>query len=589
MKKPLAYKIIGLAVIYCFVFCLLVILQFSNQGTFSLPAGGMTIRGRLADKVSDNEKAQGITGGIRIFYGGLDFNLKEERGRGLILAGDNGSTTAANPEYMILSENIARFILPGGTIITFNSMDSVRGMELQISAEFADNISSITIPIIPRRSSLLHDSGQLGIMYGGSRYVLSSLGQELETGNMILSRENPSIAYRSRGRQRAFDPAEFIIAREQNYSNVLASWLDSSFAGWNQNTASLQSEYDIMAYLSQSLQRGNYSTAIRNVPGNFNNSPEHSFRSSAFTGGMTNAYRTFTSSENERMNQITRLIRARSLDILKEEHVIDYLFTRNNSVLANDIIELAANASPDMIIYDYIPGLLEFFQDVRYWRPASAHAIDHLTDQIINLISENLNRDTENDAIYVTSTESNTSEYSFRLGKALAYWAEATHNTEWAAIGRSLILSAISTGNAGRLYGILKPSDYYPKAVWLTANGHWAWTVSPLIRVTTEAGGNLNLAVSFPANMSHHLIIRGVRPFNRIQIHGMDWRTDSQFESYDSSGWVYYPDNQTLILKLRHRTVVENVRLIYQAAAPAPSPSPSPPPPVIESSEVNVE
>jgi len=69
--------------------------------------------------------------------------------------------------------------------------------------------------------------------------------------------------------------------------------------------------------------------------------------------------------------------------------------------------------------------------------------------------------------------------------------------------------------------------------------------------------------------MSHFMIIRGVRPFIRIQLHGMDWRTDSQFERYDSSGWVYYPEEQTLIVKLKHRVTTENIRIIYRATEPA--------------------
>jgi len=571
MRKPLATKILGLAVLYCVVFCILVILQFSNQGNFSKSAGGMTIRGRLADQDTQLEDTVAITGGIKIYFGGLEFTLKEERGKGLTLSGINGANTAVNPELMLLTENIARFMLPGGTVITFNALDSARGSELQISAEFAGNISEVTIPIIPRRSSLIQDSGQLGIMHSGSRYVFSSLGLELETGNIVLSRDNSFIAYRSRGRQRAFDPADYVIAQAQNYTNVIRSWQDSNFAQWNQNAAALQAEDDIIAYLSQSLQRGNYLAAVGNIPESFTNSPGHSYRSSVFVGGMTNAYRSFTASENEKMNLITRLTRARSLDVLKEEHVLDYLFTRSNMVLANDIIELILNAKPDMLISDYSPGLLELFYDMRRWRPEASNPIEHLTEQMLTLISENLNRDTEHDAVWASTSEGNTSDYSMRLGKALIYWAETTHNQEWAAIGRSLVLSAISAGSAGKLQNIFKPTEYYPRATWLTNSGHWAWTVSPSIRAT-DIGGNLNIAVSFPANMSHHLIIRGVRPFMGIQIHGMAWRSDPQFEIYNSSGWIYYPEEQILILKLRHRASIENVRIIYRIAEPAALP-----------------
>jgi hypothetical protein len=45
----------------------------------------------------------------------------------------------------------------------------------------------------------------------------------------------------------------------------------------------------------------------------------------------------------------------------------------------------------------------------------------------------------------------------------------------------------------------------------------------------------------------------------------MDFRTDPQFERYDSSGWSYNAQEQTLLLKMRHRATVEHVRIFYRA------------------------
>jgi hypothetical protein len=590
MRKPLATKIIGLAVLYCAIFCILVIIQFSNQGNFSLTAGSMTIKGHYSDEpieaqTSSDENIRSISGGIKIFYGGLEFSLKQERGKGLMLTNTDSARSAVNPEAMILNNNIARFILPGGTIITFTSFDSVRGPELQISAEFSEDMSEIIIPLVPRRSSLIQDSGQLGIMYSGSRYVFSSLGQELENGSLTLSRDNAFISYRSRGRQRAFDPEDYIITQVQNYTNVLRQWQDSNYIQWNQNAANLQSEDDIIAYLSQTLQRGSYSAAVNAISRNFINSARHTYRSSTYLGGMANAYGMFTAIDNERLNNVTRLIRAKSLDILKEEHILDYLFTRSSLVLANEVIDIINNANPSALVSEHCPGLLEVYFDIKRWRSGANNPIEHLTEQMLVLISENMNRDTVNDAVYASSSESNNFEYSLRLGKALFFWADATSNKEWAAIGRSLVSSALSSGNAGKLYNILNPGDYYPRATWLTDAGHWAWTISPAIRAT-ETGGNMNISFTFPVGSSHHVIVRGVRPFLRIQIHGVEWRSDPQFENYDSSGWYYYPDNQILVLKLRHRSSVESIRLIYREAPPPPPP---PPPVTTESAEVSVE
>ncbi|MCL2265296.1 MAG: hypothetical protein FWC22_04560 [Treponema sp.] len=590
MRKSLASRIIGLAALYCVVFCLLIILQFSSSGNFSLNAGAMSLRGRYLSERQSADLPENphieflqndvhwsggyIAGGVKVFYGGLEFNLREERGKGLILTDTDGSSIPVNPEFMILTGSIARFILPGGTMLTFNALESSRGPELQITGEFADNIRDVTIPIIPRRSSLVQDSGQLGIMYSGSRYVFSTLGQELENGLMVLSKENAFMSYRSRGRQRAFDPADYIIAEEQNYDSILRNWQDTNYTHWNQGASSLQNEDDIIAYLAGSLVRGNYLTAVQNIPRNFTNSARQSFRSSVYVGGMTNAYRSFTSLENEKVNLITRLTRERSLDVLLEEDILNYLFVRSNINLANEVINIINNAAPDMLTADHCPGLLEAFNDVMRWRPAAGNLIDHLTEQMLILISDNLNRDVENDTVFASNHEGINIEYSARLGEALVYWAEATQNAEWAAIGRSLVLSAVSTGNAGRLHNIFMPSDYYPKAVLLSNEGLWAWTISQSVRAS-YADSNLTLSVNFPVSMTHHLIIRGVSPFLRVEIHNLNWRTDSQFERYDSSGWVYYSEEQILVLKLRHRTAVENVRIIYREAPPPPPPAPA--------------
>jgi len=539
------------------------------MGSFSISTGGMNIRGRyLEGQQLPEQEARGITGGVKIFYGGLDFSLKEERGKGLTLTSVNGSNLPINPQKMLISGNTVNFIFSEGTIVSFSSIDSAGGQELHIDAEFSSNISEVTIPVSPRRSSLIRDSGQLGIMYGGMRYVFSSLGQELEKGYLTLSRGSSFISYRSKGKHRAFDPADYIIAQAGNYDSILRNWQTENYNRWNQNAAGLQYEDDIIAYSVQSLLRGNYTNALASISEDFRNSSRQTYRSSVFVGGAANAYRSLSSYENEKNSLITRLVGEKSINILKEEHILDYLFTRNNLVLANEVINIINNASPDMLVSDHCPGLLEVYYDLKRWRTDPTNPIEHLTTQMLSLISDNLNRDTEKDAVYASSKESNNSEYSMRLGKALVFWADSTQNTEWAGIGRSLIISAVANGNAGRLHNILNPAEYYPRASLLTNEGIWTWTVSPTIRAY-YTDGNLNISVAFPANMAHFMIIRGVRPFLRIQIHGMDWRTDSQFERYDSSGWMYFPEDQTLILKIRHRSATESVRIIYRMTEPA--------------------
>jgi len=589
MKKSLASRIIGLAALYCLVFCLLVVLQFSNKGNFSLAAGAMTIRGRYlqpaqAQGYETAGEGEGITGGVKVFFGGIEFNLKENRERGLLIFDNGGGITAASPESAAVTGGTARFGLPGGNALVFSSTDSAKGPELHIGAELAENITEVVIPITARRSSLVRDNGQLGIIYGNARYSFANPAQELENGRLVLSRERPSVSYRARDIQKAFDPEDYIIAQAQNYESVLDSWQESCFASWNQNAAYLQDEDDIIAYCIEALRRGVYTAAVGAIPRDFINSPRQSYRSSVFLGGMAGAYRSFTAAENEKSTLIARLTRERSLDIFKEEHILDFLFSRSNAALAEEIIDIMQNAEAEMIVPDYCPGLFEAYSDFRRWRPGMNNPVEHLTEQALLVVSENLNYDGDNDLVFADGSENRNLEYSLRLGKALIDWAQ--EDTQWAAIGRSLVLSAVTSGGYGdgngKLYNMLSQADYRPKVLLLSDNAFWTWTASPSV-TASYIEGNLNIVFSFPTNSSHYAIIRGVRPFIKIQIYGMDWRTDSQFERYDSSGWVYYPQEQVLILKVRHRSLLENIKVFYRVEAPPP------PPPVVEETEAGTE
>jgi hypothetical protein len=63
-------------------------------------------------------------------------------------------------------------------------------------------------------------------------------------------------------------------------------------------------------------------------------------------------------------------------------------------------------------------------------------------------------------------------------------------------------------------------------------------------------------------------------------MHDQNWRRASDFEIYDSSGWNYFENEQTLILKIRHRVNVERIRIYY--TVPRVEPPPPPPPPEVQ-------
>ena len=67
------------------------------------------------------------------------------------------------------------------------------------------------------------------------------------------------------------------------------------------------------------------------------------------------------------------------------------------------------------------------------------------------------------------------------------------------------------------------------------------------------------------------MIIRGIRPFYRIQVYGIDFRSDPRFEIYNSSGYVYDERTRTLLLKIKHKKDDEDI-VLFLGRPPEPVP-----------------
>jgi hypothetical protein len=193
-------------------------------------------------------------------------------------------------------------------------------------------------------------------------------------------------------------------------------------------------------------------------------------------------------------------------------------------------------------------------------------------------------------------------EFNLRLGAGLAAYGEYAAQEVWGGIGRSLVLSVLSfvdkTGKApltltraengdilpamdaatgevsdetlssARIYRQLRLGDYSAKAIGLglgsSLNGAWAWTAAAEVTANfNQENNSLDISASFPIGETHYMLIRGIRSFNRIQLYNIPFRTDPQFERYDSSGWAYSPSEQTLMVKMKHRLTTEHILIYY--------------------------
>ncbi|GHT64872.1 hypothetical protein FACS1894110_05450 [Spirochaetia bacterium] len=451
-------------------------------------------------------------------------------------------------------------------------------------------------PVFPRLIGLLG-------LYGGVFILLVMIQFTKQAGEPRpdgRSLRRAAGSYREFPEKRDFVPADFVIpaARSaQTYNEALIRWGDQNFSLWNRDISNQNDEDMVIAYQGEAVRRGNYRAAVSAVSQAFLNGTRRTYESSVYLGGAEIAARSLAAADQEKTGRLSRQIIEKSPDFLRESHAFEFFVIRGDTNFINNGMALISSIDPADLTPELTPGVFEGLMDLRLYRPNGDNPFEGLVDQACFVISQSIRRmpgTKGTDLILVFQGDTADIEFNMRLGKALLVWAESLGSGDWIHLGRSLILSCLSledgsgtvpaaltinrAGEPGedgaprvssaRLYRILRIGEYYPRAAAIGSalNGLCAWTAAPTVSAAQE-NSVLDIAVTFPAGEAHYLLIRGVRPFSRIELHGTDWRTDSQFERYDSSGWVYRAQDQILVIKLRHRATVEHVRIFYGAAA----------------------
>jgi hypothetical protein len=608
MRKPVLARIFGLLAVYCVVFIALVMIQFTKKGNFTRRIGGMVLSGQYlrsdesgATAVSGNsedfsEKPVFLAGGSGVCFGGLEFNLRNRDSNGeFVLIGEDDQQTVAIAESMSVSSDAVSFTLSGGTALVFQALSAGGVQELWISGIFADGVAGIDIPVKPQRASLIRETseGNINISHNGYTYQFSSPVQFREKAVLPLRAGAASISYHAIQEQKAFNPADYIIANARGrkaFNDAMTQWREQRFSSWRGSISAQIDEDTVVAYCGEAVNRGNYQQAVASIPAAFLEGSQRSYVSSVFIGGMGAAQRTFIQAERDTMSRISSMISEKSPDVLMESRVFEFLLVRGYANYADEGLELIRSLDAASLTLDMCPGIFEGYTAVRQFRSHGDNPFERFIDQACGIFSGGIRKDAEKDQVFVFRGDVADIEYNLRLGTSLSAWAEAAGRDDWAYLGHSLILSALSlqdnTGaapafvdlsesagfsgaadgrlSAARIYRIITPGEYYPRAVIIgsSANGLWTWTAAAAISATQE-NNVLDIAATFPAGETHHMMIRGIISFSKIQMYNMDYPTDSQFERYDAPGWVYSSQEQILTVKLKHRDPVEHVRIFY--------------------------
>jgi hypothetical protein len=617
MKKPILPRIIGLTVLYAGVFVLLVAIQFTAQRSFSQTVGGFVVSGRYGKPASGPfpggeasveaagyEPSRGepsLDGTVNIVYGGMEFFLTDADSDGSlsVLTGEGGREKT-KPLFMRLTDDGAWFLLSGGTEITFTNQNSGENQELRIYTRLPEGYRRLELPYRPLASSRIrhNDDGESHIIADGKSYHFNNSAVDSSRRLVLMDPQAPAVSYGIVPGVEVLDTARFILssARDKRmYDEALIRWRGQAFTRWGQSIGTNGDEETVLAYLAESVAHGVYRAAVSGIPAAFLEGNRRTFESSAYLGRLDQGLRSNAAFERENLSRLSRLIEGGSRDVLKDFHVIEFLAVRGKGALIGTLSGIINSIDPVELDPLLLPGILEGYMDWQIARPNTANPFARLMDQTCFAISEDIIMEDEpEERIFAFRQRTADVSFNLRLGAGLAAYGEYTGQELWGGIGRSLVLSILSLVNdtgeaprtltlddgggivpasgdtitAARIYRQLRLGDYSARAVSIDAgpatNGIWTWTAGTgLTAVFNQENNFLDISVNFPSGETHYMLIRGIRPFTQIQLYNIPFRTDPQFERYDSSGWAYSASEQTLTVKMKHRLATEHIQIYY--------------------------
>lgn len=612
MKSGAFRRAIGLTILYIGLFFILVLVQFSKGPGLSVKYGGLAVNASYPKAAPG--KAGGPPESLRLSYSGLSFLVSSKS-----IAESVAADGSATPLALASVDK-----LPNGVSVKFSSgvelratVDSGPPERFALAAAAPDGVAAVRLRLAPSRSIRIAVNDGLRVLEsGGAAYGVTLDAGSLDPVEGLLSLQPgdaglglariPPVAQPTQIAQASAteklvvqatkDPdafkAEISAWRDNVWSGLSSARFDPEKITWKgADGLPAFSEKALTAYVAESLTRGGYTDALARVRGARDKWPDKlSYLSAPYLGSLAPKMAALDAADQAEAKRLAQLVSDKSPSIFEKDGLLRFLIDRAPSLLAQDAFRFATSIDPSKLSIRQAVGLLAAALD--------AKSILNLKDEdnpfkdpaaTADLIVAAA-RKTAGGLFLVTDDDGSSEvKISAFAGTLLVSYGTSAGKAALVGIGQGLVEGYLGltdaqgfaptrvitrAGAVEQRTGSMPPEDiyplvadnpYYPREVSFyrdVAPGFWAWTCAPSLLVQASASRYVFTA-TFPTGRSHYLAFYGVKPFANIQLYDIDYSPDSEFETYDASGYLYKKDTGELLIKMKHKKDNEDIKLTF--------------------------
>ena len=575
-------KALGLLIVDIVIIIGIFVLQFRTDSSIIKKIGNLQIT------LESQDEQNGVIiykNKVRISYNGINFFCDDANPAAATKDGSRVSvrlTGAEQKDPLSYTLNFSEDIK-----VTFELASEEPTASLAIVTDLPDNISDFSFPYNYSSNLSVLKAEKDSVVFAGKRNAWEFSSHLLSAERFGFTNRNTVATYSiyDANQKFSFDSiVDLPIASADEYVKNVAQFKRNLIAAFESNNVETNiTEQIAVSYVAAQAETGNYTRAIENVPDSVKKSRLRTYLSAPYFNTLEDMNSSLEKVMKDYESRISDSAVRQTFDLFTVHKIADFIYLHSGQNTVIRLLNNAATADIDSLSIGQISGILQVYADLLNLEPSYAIVLEPVLEGCVERITEACKY--EGSILTISENDTFLSVIqAVETGIALLRYGQISQNETLISAGYALINSYLTESSSfdlrtlANLYPVLAyDNTFYPHLEKIRDEGGekvWAWTCAKGIALDKDSV-QATFTVDFPEGDTHYIIIKGVDPFNSIYIYDMAFRTDPRFETYNSSGYVYKKSTNTLLLKSRHKTEFETVRLVYrQISAPVTAPAP---------------
>ena len=572
MNIRIIRKAISLLIVDVIIIIGIFILQFRTDSSIIEKIGNLQL---TFSQTEDAEKGMILQNKFRLTYNGINFYFDNQNPVTVVKSDETKSSLTL--ESWQKDDDLSYTLNFSDDVkVTFNLDSTEENASLFVNTVLPSQIHSIFLPYNYSSNIKIEQQENHSLVLNSKNNSWQLAAESVDSGLFALSNQKSQGLYSLYQEETKFtfdilqnSPLADLSLFQKNIA-ALKTNLISSYKS-NTNNANI-SEQVIVSYIAAQAEKGNYSVAIEEIPSNLKKSSQRTYLSAPYLNTLSDMNELLEKTISDYESKISANTNAESLDIFTIHNISNYMAIHSNPKDVKSLLENTSSKDLTNASISQVSGILQVYVNLVDLIPSYAKLLEPILPSCIEKITQACSYDNEKLSISENGTFLSVMQ-AVEIGFTVMRYGIQINDNSLQNAGYVLVNSYLSENSSfdlrtlANLYPIIAYDNwYYPHLQIINKDFDdfmWAWTCARTISYEKESDNTLNLTIDFPEGYTHYIILKGLPHFSTIYIYDMAFRTDPRFETYNSSGYVYKQQSETLLLKSRHKTRKENIRFDF--------------------------